>query len=56
MGDGLQGLQGIEGPVGQQVQRGTAWFTGSGAPSNVPGSMPGDLYLDQSNGDVYVLN
>ena len=53
---GPQGLQGVEGPSGPQGNRGTGWFTGSGAPTAVPGSIPGDLYLDQSNGDVYVLN
>jgi hypothetical protein len=53
---GPQGLQGVEGPAGQQGNRGTGWFTGTGAPTTVPGAIPGDLYLDQSNGDVYVLS
>jgi len=53
---GPQGIQGLQGPAGPQGNRGTGWFTGSGAPTTVPGSIPGDLYLDQSNGDVYVLN
>jgi hypothetical protein len=53
---GPQGLQGLQGPAGPQGNRGTGWFTGSGAPTTVPGSIPGDLYLDQSNGDVYVLS
>ena len=53
---GPQGLQGVEGPAGPQGSRGTGWFTGNGAPTTVPGSVPGDLYLDQTNGDVYVLS
>ena len=53
---GPQGLQGVEGPSGPQGSRGTGWFTGSGAPTTVPGAIPGDLYLDQTNGDVYVLS
>ncbi|NDG76143.1 MAG: collagen-like protein, partial [Synechococcaceae bacterium WB8_1B_136] len=53
---GPQGLQGVEGPAGPQGNRGTGWFTGSGAPTTVPGSVPGDLYLDQTSGDVYVLS
>jgi len=51
-----QGLQGVEGPSGPQGNRGTGWFTGSGVPTTVPGSVPGDLYMDQTSGDVYVLS
>ena len=53
---GPQGIQGIQGAAGPQGNRGTGWFTGSGAPTDVPGSMPGDLYLDQATGDVFVLS
>ena len=53
---GPQGIQGIQGAAGPQGNRGTGWFTGNGAPTMVPGSIPGDLYLDQNTGDVYVLN
>ena len=53
---GPQGIQGLQGPTGPQGNRGTGWFTGSGAPTTVPGSVPGDLYLDQTSGDVYVLS
>jgi hypothetical protein len=36
---------------------GTGWFVGSGPPpASIPGQITGDLYLDQSNGDVYKLN
>lgn len=52
----MQGLPGADGGMEPQGNRGTGWFTGSGAPSAVPGSMPGDLYLDQSSGDVYVMS
>jgi hypothetical protein len=53
---GPQGIQGIDGPAGIQGVRGTGWFTGSGAPTDVPGSIAGDLYLDQATGDVYTLS
>jgi hypothetical protein len=53
---GPQGIQGIEGAAGPQGSRGTGWFTGSGVPTEVPGAMPGDLYLDQTTGDVYTLS
>lgn len=50
---GPQGDQGDPGPTGA---RGATWFTGAGAPTTVPGSMVGDLYLDTATGDVYVLS
>lgn len=53
---GPAGAQGVEGPAGVQGSRGTGWFTGVGAPTDVPGSVPGDLYLESVTGDVYVLN
>jgi hypothetical protein len=34
----------------------TEWFTGSGPPGTIPGSKPGDLYLDTATGDVYLLS
>lgn len=38
--------------------RGVTWFTGTGAPttSNTTGALNGDLYLDLSTGDIYVLS
>ena len=54
---GPQGSQGVEGQAGVQGMRGTGWFNGSGAPAeDVPGSIPGDLYLDKDSGNVYVLS
>ena len=53
---GIQGAQGEVGPAGTQGKRGTGWFTGTGAPTDVPGSVPGDLYLESVTGDVYVMN
>ena len=38
--------------INQIVQRGSIWFTGSGAPVN-PGGQFGDLYLDVDTGDIY---
>ena len=53
---GPQGDPGPQGEPGSQGSRGNGWFTGSGAPTTIPGSMPGDLYLDHTSGDVYVLS
>ncbi len=53
---GPAGTIGPDGPDGVQGVRGTGWFTGTGAPTDVPGSVPGDLYLESVTGDVYVLN
>ena len=52
---GPAGTIGPDGPAGVQGTRGTGWFTGTGAPTDVPGSVPGDLYLESVTGDVYVL-
>ena len=53
---GPAGTIGPDGPAGTQGVRGTGWFTGVGVPTYVPGSVPGDLYLESVTGDVYVLN
>ena len=53
---GPQGLQGVEEPAGAQGNRGTAWFTGSGSPTTLPGAMPGVIYLDLTRGDLYLLS
>ena len=53
---GPAGTIGPDGPAGTQGTRGTGWFTGTGAPTDVPGSVPGDLYLESVTGDVYVMN
>jgi hypothetical protein len=34
---------------------GTNWFFGNGAPVNVVGSKPGDMYLDSVSGTVFKL-
>jgi hypothetical protein len=40
-----------------QGMRGTGWFSGAGTPAPViPGSITGDLYLDNVTGDVYKLS
>ena len=54
---GPQGSQGIHGPAGSAGERGTGWFNGTGAPAaDIPGAIPGDLYLDNTTGDVYTLS
>ena len=58
-----QGARGQQGPVGPQGPRGidgeflgTAWWSGVGPPGVVVGAKAGDRYIDELNGDVYVLN
>lgn len=65
---GPQGEQGVQGPTGQTGSqgpsgspgttgaRGSKWFTGSGSPGSIGGSLPGDYYLDLSDGTVYLLS
>jgi hypothetical protein len=53
---GIQGDPGTAGTAGAKGDRGTTWYTGGGAPSSVPGSLAGDLYLDTATGDVYLLS
>ena len=51
---GTQGSLGQTGPTGQ---RGSIWFNGAGPPPNpIPGSLPGDYYLDTTAGDIYVVS
>ncbi len=55
-GGSIQGPPGPAGNAGPAGTRGTGWFVGSGPPpTNIPGSIVGDLYLDQATGDVYLL-
>lgn len=53
---GSQGVQGPQGVQGNAGPRGTNWYTGSGAPGTIAGSLPGDKYLDTASGDVYTLS
>ena len=53
---GSTGATGATGATGPTGPRGTNWYTGSGAPSSVPGSQVDDLYLDTATGDVYKLS
>lgn len=39
--------------INQVVQRGSAWMTGHGPPTNAGGQF-GDMYLDMDTGDVYL--
>ncbi len=49
-------LSNLKGPKGDQGPRGVSWFTGNGAPGTIANSQAGDLYLDLTTGDVYVLS
>jgi len=51
---GPAGPQGPRGIQGEQGVRGSRWYTGIGAPITVADvRMEGDMYLDESNGDVW---
>lgn len=50
---GAPGAAGAPGPEGPQGTRGTMWFTGTGPPTLTDPLVFGDMYLDQSNGDVW---
>lgn len=52
---GDQGATGNQGPAGTDGARGNTWYTGDGSPGSLTGSIAGDLYLDNTNGDVYKL-
>jgi hypothetical protein len=51
---GPAGPQGPRGIQGEQGVRGSRWYTGVGVPITVPDvRMEGDMYLNESNGDVW---
>jgi len=56
---GLKGETGAQGPAGDPGLRGSRWYTGPGAPQNnfIPDDrVDGDMWLDESNGDVWRWN
>ena len=52
---GPMGPTGAQGPIGAAGVRGSRWYTGIGPPSlAIPDDrIDGDMYLNESNGDVY---
>jgi len=53
---GAAGAKGDTGEQGSTGQRGSLWWQGSGVPSGIGGSQPGDLYINTQNGDIYQLS
>jgi len=53
---GTAGAAGATGTTGATGARGSLWYTGSGAPGTIAGSLPGDQYLDTASGTVYTLS
>ena len=55
---GPQGVTGSQGPPGYDGARGSRWYTGAGPPSiGVPDDrVSGDMWLDETNGDVWRWN
>jgi len=51
---GPVGPAGPQGPAGS-VFSGVAWWYGSGPPSTVVGSKPGDFYMDLVTGNIHKL-
>lgn len=52
---GPKGDPGADGDTGPAGQRGSLWFTGHGAPSEITGAQVGDLYLDVDDGTVFTF-
>ena len=52
---GADGAPGEKGEQGAPGRDGSRWFTGAGAPTSVPDSAPGDMYLDTEAGGLYQL-
>jgi hypothetical protein len=50
---GPKGEAGAEGPTGATGQRGSVWYTGTTDPGTIPGQMVGDMYLDETTGNVW---
>lgn len=50
---GPKGDTGATGATGPTGQRGSIWTSGVGVPVATGNELPGDMYLDESNGDVY---
>jgi hypothetical protein len=48
---GVQGPPGIQGPPGPSTQ----WYHGPADPVNVPGAIPGNIYLNSVSGDLFEL-
>ena len=55
---GDTGPKGDPGNVGPNGVRGNTWYTGNGGPpvEGIVGSQVGDLYLDRTSGEVYLLS
>jgi hypothetical protein len=53
---GNPGTPGTAGSAGAAGARGSLWYTGTGAPGTIAGSLPGDQYLDTASGNVYTLS
>lgn len=47
-------VAGPQGPPGPTYD-GVAWWYGTQPPATIPGSKPGDFYLDTNSGIVYTL-
>ena len=54
---GTPGATGSQGPAGSTGVRGSQWYSGTTAPPDpIPGSLPGDQYLNTVTGDVYTVS
>ena len=53
---GNTGDKGDTGNTGATGTRGSLWWTGTGAPGVINGSLAGDIYLDTDTGSIYQLS
>jgi hypothetical protein len=53
---GPTGATGAVGPTGDTGQRGSVWYTGTSDPGTIAGQLVGDMYLNETTGDVWRFN
>lgn len=53
--DGEQGPQGPQGPAGPSSSLPATWWGDGEPPAVIPGSKPGDTYIDRVTGNTYTL-
>ena len=52
----IQPTELIPGPPGAQGPRGSRWYTGDGPPGSIPGTVTGDMYLDNLTDEIWAYS
>lgn len=53
---GAAGPPGGAGATGPAGTRGSMWYVAAGPPTTIAGELPGDMYLDNTTGDIYQID